>query len=173
MLYIFMELHVTLIQRLPFADIQIFMFIFDATSDISSISKYSQADHLESHSVIITITELKFVHFHYRPHDRVADVMVMTVQAVHHAVQCSRSPPDTPTTPSSHSLPHAFDNVTIGAIHRKIYEKFGGKEIFTIGTLMKELRMANIILEQHQRHRCGDSSTTWDSNTRPHRVSCM
>ena len=37
MLNILMELHVTLIQRLPFAGIlHIFMFIFNATSDISS-----------------------------------------------------------------------------------------------------------------------------------------
>ena len=36
MLNILMELHVTLIQRLPFAGIlHIFMFIFNATSDIS------------------------------------------------------------------------------------------------------------------------------------------
>ena len=73
--------------------------------------------------------------------------MGMTVQAVRRMVQRSKRSLSDKPTPSSASSPHVFDNFTIGAIRRKIYEKFSDKEVFTIETLTKELRMANIIPE--------------------------
>ena len=55
--------------------------------------------------------------------------------------------PNTSTAPLQPSPTFAFDNFTVGAIRRKIYDKFQAKEVFTITTLTKEMRMTNIIPE--------------------------
>ena len=74
--------------------------------------------------------------------------MEMTVQAVRSMIQRSRrSLPNTSTAPLQPSPTFAFDNFTVGAIRRKIYDKFQAKEVFTITTLTKEMRMTNIIPE--------------------------
>ncbi|KAK3887013.1 hypothetical protein Pcinc_008895 [Petrolisthes cinctipes] len=84
----------------------------------------------------------------YKPYDRVADVMGMTVPAVRRMVQrSSRCQPETSSIPPTSAALPRFDSFTVGAIRRHIHAKFSANETFTIGSLAKELKSSTLIPE--------------------------
>ena len=75
---------------------------------------------------------------------------VMAVRMMVHRQHSTKSqvetPPPTPTaTPLT--TPPVIDSFTVGAIRRKVYNKFAAKQNITIASLTEELKTACIIAE--------------------------
>ncbi|XP_068238893.1 uncharacterized protein [Palaemon carinicauda] len=89
-----------------------------------------------------------------RYYDRVADAVGMSVMAVRMMVQRQHSTkPQAPTPPPMPTVtppttPPVFDSFTVSAIRRKVHPQFAAKEVITIGSLTKELKMSCIIPEE-------------------------
>ena len=78
----------------------------------------------------------------FRPYERVANIMGMTVAAVRMKVSCGAR--ITPATPPPSPPPPVFDNFTVGAIRRLIHQKFADKQYFTVKSLTVDLKTAGI-----------------------------
>ncbi|XP_064083514.1 uncharacterized protein LOC135199419 [Macrobrachium nipponense] len=82
-----------------------------------------------------------------RPYDRVANFMGITSLSVRKIVHRNRSVISHESAGKVFPIPQVFDNFTVGAIHRFVHEIFAAKQVFTVRTLMTDLKTATIIPE--------------------------
>lgn len=80
----------------------------------------------------------------YRPYERVAYTVGMSVSRVRGIVNDTTTSSPTPPLPST---PAVFDNFTVGAIRRHIHKKFSEKQHFTLRVISADLKTAGIIPE--------------------------
>lgn len=80
----------------------------------------------------------------YRPYERVAYTVGMSVSRVRGIVNTTTTSSPTPPLPST---PAVFDNFTVGAIRRHIHNKFSEKQHFTLRVISADLKTAGIIPE--------------------------
>ena len=75
---------------------------------------------------------------------------VMAVRMMVHRQHSTKSQVETPPpmpTATTLTTPPVFDSFIVGAIRRKVYNKFAAKQAITIASLMEELKTACIIPE--------------------------
>ena len=80
----------------------------------------------------------------YRPYERVAYTVGMSVSRVRGIVNDTTTSSPTPPLPST---PAVSDNFTVGAIRRHIHKKFSEKQHFTLRVISADLKTAGIIPE--------------------------